>query len=343
MDPLEISSFPLKMASVGGFGHSVCVYRELARRADAAALVELVGLAPAYEGESIDGFLADPWVAQTEAPLFADLATLLKEARPDVLVVSTRPDKIPICAEVGLQADCHLIVEKPVALSRERVAELEALAREKQRRVMAQLSMRSLPAFRAARDAVRAGRIGKVMLVNARKSYRWGTRPDWFNDRALYGGTWPWVGIHALDMTHFITGLKALSVTATHANRAHPQLPNCEDCCSGLFALEGGVQLTASIDLCRPESAPTHGDDWIRIVGENGIIEANASKGTCELIEADKPPQRLPLDSGEAPIYGDFLESLRAPAGSFDATAFHLTDAALAARDAADTNQTVPI
>jgi predicted dehydrogenase len=330
------NTLPLKIASVGGFGHGVCVFRELARNPQADALARLVGLAPAYPGEKIDGFLSDPWVKQSGAPTFDNLATLLAETQPDVLVISTRPDQIPIAAQTGLEAGCHLILEKPVALSRDRVGQLEALASERDLRVMAQLSMRALPAFVAAKAVFEAGRIGQAILLNARKSYRWGKRPEWFNDRQLYGGTWPWVGIHALDMVHFITGLKTTSVNAVHANLAHPDFPGCEDVCSGHFILEGGIPLSVSVDLCRPESAPSHGDDWIRIVGTQGIIEANASKGYCEVIEAGKEPYRQPLDDEEAPIYADFLKTLTA-ASPFNHTAFHLTTAALAARDAADT------
>ena len=35
--------------------------------------------------------------------------------------------------------------------------------------------------------AVRAGQIGQVVLANARKSYKWGTRPQWFGERGRYG------------------------------------------------------------------------------------------------------------------------------------------------------------
>lgn len=342
MDTPIQHSLPLKMASVGGFGHGVCVFHEMVRMPDADQLVQLVGLAPAYVDESIEGFLADPWVKQSQAAVFEDLPTLLRETKPDVLVVSTRPDQIPLAARIGLEAGCHLIVEKPVALEREVVAELEELARARGLRVMAQLSMRAMPAFVAAREALQAGRIGEPILLNARKSYRWGKRPEWFNDRKLYGGTWPWVGIHALDMTHFITGLKATEVMAVHGNRAHATLPLCEDVCSGHFILEGGVPLSVSVDLCRPESAPSHGDDWIRIVGTKGIIEANASRGFCELIEEGNAPVMLPLAQEEAPIYGEFLRGLT-QASPFDNTAFHLTSASLAARDAADSGKRIQI
>ena len=49
----------------------------------------------------------------------------------------------------------------------------------------------------------------------------------------------------------------------------------CADCLSGLFLLEGDVQMTVSIDLLRPDGQKAWGDDWIRIVGSEGSLEAN--------------------------------------------------------------------
>jgi len=42
------------------------------------------------------------------------------------------------------------------------------------------LNMRYEPALRAAYNAVRAGAVGEVRVLHAQKSYRLGTRPDFF-------------------------------------------------------------------------------------------------------------------------------------------------------------------
>lgn len=328
------------MASTGGFGHGVCVFWELGSSSESEDLVQLTALAPAYEGEDISTFLADPFVKSSKAAVFDSLDQLLSEDKPDVLVVSTRPDQIPQAVKKGIKAGCHLIVEKPIALSPDKAAYLENLAREYKVHVMAQLSMHELPAFAKAREWVKEGRIGKPVLINARKSYRWGQRPFWFADRKLYGGTWPWVGIHALDMVDFITGLRVKSVSAWHGNRAHPEMPECEDVCTGTFLLTGDIPLNVSVDLCRPASAPSHGDDWIRIVGTKGILEANASRPSCELIEEGHQPVLAELSSENVPLYIPFLKSLSSQK-SFDDTAFYLTQASLAARDSADSGKTV--
>lgn len=318
---------------MGGFGHAFSVFDELT----SIPAVGPVGIAPAYEGEDTSGFSSHPWMRA--APAFPSLSAMLENTRPDVLVVSTRPDHIPPCALAGLEAGCHLIVEKPLALDFGTLKSVHAAARTAKRHVMAMLSMRSLPALIAAREVVRSGRVGKPLLVNTRKSYKWGQRPAWFNERAKYGGTWPWVGIHNLDMAHFVTGLRAVQVVATHANAAHPDFQECEDVGSAVFTLEGGVQMTASWDLLRPENSVTWGDDWIRVVGSTGVIEANGSTGRVTILAENM--ETLETGSAPVPIYRDFLGALPHPADNTDA--FQLTAAALAARESADSGSSIPI
>lgn len=321
------------IACVGGFGHASSVFDELV----SMPVARSVGIAPAYEGEDTSGFVSHPWMR--EGPVFPSLAAMLVEARPDVLVVSTRPDHIPSCALAGLEAGCHLIVEKPIALDFGALESVHAASRKADRRVMAMLSMRSLPAFIAARRAVFGGKIGTPVLVNTRKSYKWGRRPEWFNDRAKYGGTWPWVGIHNLDMAHFVTGLRAVRVLATHANAAHPDFPECEDVGAALFSLENGVQMTASVDLCRPDSSATWGDDWIRVVGSKGVLEASGSTGQVAI--QTESNEMIAAGTSPVPIYADFLGSLHDSV--VNDHAFHLTAAALAARDSADAGAPVTV
>ena len=177
----------LRVALVGGFGHAACVFEEWAEIRPQG--VEFVGTAPAYAGEDLSGFTALQWLAGFSAEVFPDVAALLRETKPQVLVVSTRPDQIPVVAKTALQHGCHLILEKPIALYRADLRKLHAQAHAAGRRVMAMFTMRSIPALITARETIAAGMIGEPVLINSRKSYKWGVRPEWFNQRELYGGT----------------------------------------------------------------------------------------------------------------------------------------------------------
>jgi len=322
---------PPRIACVGGFGHAVDVFDDFHSLGGSAGIL-LGALCPAWEGEDLDWVAGHPWVEASQPRRYECLDALL-------LIVSTRPDWIADAIERGLRAGCHVVTEKPLALDCARLDELEVLAVERARSVQAMLSMRRWKAFAVARDWVRQGLVGEVLLLDTRKSYKWGRRPRWFNDRGAYGGTWPWIGIHNLDMAHYLTGRHAVWVAAQHGNGHHPDFPGCEDVASGVFRLEGGLQMTASIDLCREEAAATHGDDWCRVVGAAGTIEISASRGRLALHRDGREQLEAP-GTEPIPIYRDWLGSVCTDSPlPPDNTAFRLTRSALVARHSADSGE----
>lgn len=332
-EPIKSATSSLKIASVGGFGHFVDVLDDLQQAGDPS--IRFCGMCPAYAGESLAVLKNHPWFPVSTVGEYSSLQGMLEAEAPDVLIVSTRPDQITQAIVAGINSGCHIISEKPLALQVDQLDALEKLVRSKQKRVEAMLSMRRWAAFRKAKSLIEQGSIGDVMLLNTRKSYKWGKRPDWFNQREYYGGTWPWIGIHNLDMAHFLTGRHAVSSFAYHRNGAPPKCPQCEDICSGIFILEGGIQMTASVDYLRHENCPTHGDDWCRVVGSRGTLEVFASEHRL-ILNTDGQFSELKFEHSFHPTYQEIIESMRRPILDFDDTAFQLTRAALNARDSAD-------
>lgn len=80
----------LTAVNIGGFGHSDAVFRDLAGMQE----VELIGLAPAYKGEDISKFLKlEPGVGKK---VYDDYKQMLREVKPNVAIISTRLDLIPL-------------------------------------------------------------------------------------------------------------------------------------------------------------------------------------------------------------------------------------------------------
>ena len=321
----------IRVATVGAFGHWVFVLDEIVGMKE----VDLVGAVPALPGESVNNVLAHDAMSNG-VPTFDDYHLLLKAAKPDVVILSCRLDRIPVLAMELAQAGCDLICEKPLALDLHTLDKLHQVIETTGVRLMAMLSMRADPVFQTARRLYRSGAIGEVALTNARKSYKYGVRPEWFGARKTYGGTMSWVGIHALDMIHFITGQSFTSVAAIQKNFAHPDRPDCEDSIAAVFGLANGGSATVSADLLRPAAAATHGDDWIRVVGTKGIIEARSNDGVVRLLRDGVEAELIPPDPVR-PMYRPFLlrEKTNDPLLQPD-DAFLLTQACLCARDAAD-------
>ena len=91
-----------------------------------------------------------------------------------------------------------------------------------------------------------------------------------------------------------------------------------------------------NLDYYRPAKAPTHGDDRVRCAGTKGVLEVRDGKVLLmneegnQVLEPEKCPELLEefLD-GKQPIPVEEI--------------FHLTRAAIAAREAADTGKKVKI
>jgi predicted dehydrogenase len=329
----------LTIVNIGGFGHTDAVFRDLVGLEE----VQLVGIAPAYQGEDISKVKGlEPAVGKK---VYDSCEQMINELKPDVAIISTRLDLIPNLIMEVAAAGCHIIAEKPLALDMSTLKKVRKSVERNKINLMAMLTMRSEPQFVAAREVYQAGHIGQAILINARKSYRWGTRPQWFGEKDKYGGTIGWVGIHAFDFINFITGLNFAQVAAMKGNFAHHDRPDCEDNCAIIAELSNGAHATISADLCRPENASTHGDDWIRIVGTKGVLEASGSKKDCFVISSDKGIFQQPLPEGKDKIFKKFLLNIIAGKSNDEIKelSFMLTKICLITRDAAEKNKFLKI
>jgi predicted dehydrogenase len=247
----------------------------------------------------------------------------------------------------AVRRGCHVLSEKPLATD---LPTLEAIRRERDRhgvRVSAMLGMRLDPAMQAAHLAVKEGKIGEPLLISAQKSYRWGdARPWYFKQRATYGGSIPWVAIHAIDFIRFVTGLDYREVTARQAMKLHRDYPECEVFGALLFGMTGGALATLTFDYLRPTPAASHGDDRLRVAGSEGIVEVRlAGDARCELVTKTQAEHPLPLKQEQRNIFADFVAELRGEGTHFLAPddPFRATEVAIKARMAADESTTVTL
>jgi len=337
----QAAIIPRRIGVIGGWGHIDAVLTDFDRLPQSC---QVVGLAPVLADERVDEIKARHHCTQ-QARLFSDHRRMLDETNPDVVVIGTRLDRIAPLAMETARRGIHLICEKPLALEQSALRQLYDIITSQGVQCVAMLNNRTHPVLAAVCRLIDRGTIGRVVLVNARKSYRFDIRPPWFGQRPIYGGTIPWIGIHALDFIHAVTSARFTSVAAMQSNFAHPSHPDCEDNCTLMLELADGSHASASIDFLRPAAAPTHGDDWLRVMGAKGAIEANFETRTCTLITEDQAPQPVPA-AAEVNCFGNWLRQLPcrgAAPMSETRRSFLLTHVALVARDAADQRRLLSI
>ena len=242
------------------------------------------------------------------AKSYDDWRIMLSEIKPDVAVIATRFDLNGIISLECLKLGIHCFTEKAVAHSVDLLSEIETAAQANNAQVIGMHGMRYTPEFFAAYEAVCSGIIGDIVMLYGRKSYRFGaSRPDFYRKRETYGGTIPWVALHALDWFHWLAGLPA-EVYAAHTSKGNRGYGDCESATVVSVRYGNGIVGTVSADFLRPEKAESHGDDQLRIAGTKGVIEV--AHGKAILTTNDEPVRELELKP-EGDFFGDFCRSLQ--------------------------------
>ena len=205
----------------------------------------------------------------------------------------------------------------------------------------AMMGLRYDPAFYTAWRAVQEGAIGAVRLINAQKSYKLGRRDAYYRDRATYGGTIPWVGVHAIDWIAWFSGAAFESVYATHSTQFNHDNGDLEVSALCHFTLHGEIFASASIDYLRPSTAHTHGDDRVRVMGTEGAIEVR--DGAVYLINGETDGEVVLPMACERQVFQDFVEHVEGKTTALLGAdeVFAVTEACLLARQSADEGRVV--
>ena len=213
------------------------------------------------------------------AGVFESPAALFQTARPDVAVVTLEPQHTPAACEAALDAGCHVLYEKPGAVTPEELWRLADKARAVDRQLVCAFANRAAPHIRYVRQAVLDGLIGDVWSVNAvsvaRDRLARGWRDyggGWLFDQARGGGWLTFLGCHTIDVIRYVTGKEFARVTA-FAGRVHDEPYEVDDTDAIAFTLSGGGYGT----LLTGYELPQHPDQGaLAIYGSEGWLRTDA-------------------------------------------------------------------
>ncbi len=282
--------------------------------------------------------------------IYDDWKEMLCAEKPDIAIVNTVMAKNSEIAINALSKGISVFCEKPVATTLPMLERLEAVYREAKKRFedekklvfCGMFGIDYLPHFETAYRFVKSGGIGDVRLANAQKSYRMGNREQFYSDREAYGGTIPWVAIHAIEWIERIGGLCPVAVTAYGSTACNAGNGSMEASTLCLFGCEDGRMASVSADVMRPKAASTHDDDRLRLVGSDGILEVRDRR--VFVIDKDGEHE-LPLLQTETELFEEMVLEILGK-GKCRVSAedvFFATRTALLARDSQDSGETLII
>jgi predicted dehydrogenase len=194
----------------------------------------------------------------------------------------------------ALNADCHVLCEKPPAMNVAEAKTMAATAEKKNLRLAYGLHMRFTAQVETARCYLDAGRLGDVYHATAHWLRRRGIPGlgSWFTTKAVSGGgVMIDIGVHELDRAHYLMGQpKPIAATGvTHARFGiEPEKYNylsmwgtpvpdgpfdVDDLTAALIRFENGASLMLQVSW----AANTPEDRSLRVMGTKGglILEAD--------------------------------------------------------------------
>ncbi len=215
-------------------------------------------------------------------PVYADYREMIRTVRPELIAVATDSG---MHAEIGLFAlehGCHVIIEKPLAMSLSDADALISAADRADRVLCACHQNRFNPSVQKMREALDRGRFGKLSHIAAH--VRW-NRGKAYYDQAAWRGKWASDGgclmnqcIHNADLMRWMLG-DIDEVYAQIENRQHPYIEG-EDVGIGIVRGKNGALglLEGTVN-----AVPKNLEETLYIFGEKGMVKAGGT--SVNLIE----------------------------------------------------------
>ena len=260
---------PLNYAVIG-VGANVLGMHRPALESD---LVNLVGVC------DLDVQKGRERAAELNCPFFEDYHAMLRETQPDVAVVMTPH---PFHAEVAvsaLEAGCHVLVEKPLAVYVGEADAMIAAAKDAGRLLAVNFQHRHRPEVKAVYALIREGRLGKVQHIDM--TMAWPRRRNYYQ-KALWRGTWTGEGggvsmnqaPHNLDLLcHFLgspSRVIAWARTTLHDIETEDTIQAMLEWPDGCL---GSLHISTA-EAGRPER--------LELVGTKGVVQLGSGKVSFE-------------------------------------------------------------
>lgn len=212
--------------------------------------------------------------AKLNAGTFKDIPAMLKQAAPQMVLVSLPPLDSPAAIRTALDAGCHVLSEKPACVRAEDFEPLVKQAEQKHRLLMLALANRVHAPVQEARRLVQEGVLGKLYAVQAHliadqtRLTRADYRKQWVASKSQAGGGHLiWLGIHWLDLINYITGRRVQQVAGFTGNVGGQPI-DVEDSAVVALRWEGGLQGTMHSGYYLDKGYQSHLVIW----GEQGWL-----------------------------------------------------------------------
>ncbi len=256
---------------------------------------------------------------------YTDYKHMLKIERPELVAICTESGKHAQIALDCIDANCNIIIEKPIALSLKDADEIIRRSHKKGVKVCVNHQNRFNKSIQKIRDAVDKGRFGKMFYGTAH--IRWSR--DWeYYSRANWRGTWEQDGgalmnqcIHNIDLLRWMMGDEVDEVVGMTDRLNHPYI-EAEDLGIALVKFKNGAYgiIEGTTDIY-----PKNLEETLYLFGEKGTVKAGGVstnkieewRFSDQLDDAEDVIKQFAEDPpnvygfGHTPLYADMIDAIR--------------------------------
>jgi myo-inositol 2-dehydrogenase/D-chiro-inositol 1-dehydrogenase len=271
----------------------------LASRISGAELAAVADAAPAELSAAAGRFPG--------ARLFSDYREALALPEVDAVAICTPTDTHYQAILDAAAAGKHIFCEKPIDLAVERIVQVIEETRRRGVQLMVGFQRRFDATFRAAGEAVRAGKIGQPQLLRI-TSRDPGPPPEEYIRSS--GGIFLDMTIHDFDMARYLVGSEVTGVYAEGRVLVAPVFARAGDWDTALVSLEFANGALGAIDNSR--KAAYGYDQRAEVFGPAGMIAAgNHTPANTVYLDADGAHSPNPLDFFLERYAGAYLDEMQ--------------------------------
>ena len=228
-----------------------------------------------------------------------DLLARVK-GKVDFIAVCTPNDSHYAIAKAALEADLDVMCEKPLSITLEEAAELEALAASRGRVLAIPFTYSGFPMVKLARDLVakgELGRIDKVVLEYLQGSFRkidfskpldkrnaWKMSPEKSGPSCVVAD----IGVHGFHLIEYVTNLKCREILADLSSFAPGN--TLDDDASVLMRLEEGAK--ASFVVSKIATGEENGVR-LRVYGDKASLYWNQENPNYLHVKSPFEPEKI--------------------------------------------------
>ena len=238
---------------------------------------------------------------------YSDYAEALKVANPNVVSINTYPDTHFNYVKMALEANAHVFVEKPLALTVEEAKELVELSLKKGKKLVVGYILRVHPTW--AKFTQMAQKLGKPLVMRMNLNQQ-SSGNQWYTHKQLMKSMSPIVdcGVHYVDIMCSMTRSNPISVSAIGArlsNEVDADMYNYgqlqvrfEDGSVGWYEAGWGPMMSETAFFIKD------------VIGPKGSVSINdLDKGASEDIEGHTKTGSLRLHHSMLDADGNFVKS----------------------------------